>query len=159
MIMKLQKWNPLETTRWNPFQEMEALQERMSRLFGLTPLRSNGGKEDLSVSEWMPLVDVTEDDQEYLIKAELPEVKKEDVKVTAENGVLRITGERKYEKETKTKKEHRMERSYGRFERSFDLPEDASVAKVRAEFKDGMLKVHLPKDATAKPKAIEVKVS
>lgn len=157
--MKLQKWNPMETTRWDPFQEMEALQERMSRIFGLTPLRGNGGKEDLSASEWMPLVDVTEDDQEYLIKAELPEVKKEDVKVTAENGVLRITGERKYEKETKTKKEHRMERSYGRFERSFALPEDASTAKVSAEFKDGMLKVHLPKDENAKPKAIEVKVN
>ena len=156
--MKLQKWNPMETTRWEPFREMEALQERMSRIFGLTPLRGNGGKEDLSASEWMPLVDVTEDDQEYLIKAGLPEVKKEDVKVTAENGVLRITGERKYEKETKTKKEHRMERSYGRFERSFALPEDASTAKVSAEFKDGMLKVHLPKDENAKPKAIEVKV-
>lgn len=156
--MKLIKWNPLETTRWDPFRDLEAVQERMSQLFGLTPLRGNGGKEDLSTAEWMPLVDVTEDDQEYLIKAELPEVKKEDVKVTAENGVLRITGERKYEKETKTKKEHRMERSYGRFERSFALPEDASVAKVSAEFKDGMLKVHLPKDENAKPKAIEVKV-
>ena len=156
--MRLIKWNPLETTRWDPFRDLEALQERMSQLFSLTPLRGNGGKEDLSATEWMPLVDVTEDDQEYLIKAELPEVKKEDVKVTAENGVLRITGERKYEKETKTKKEHRMERSYGRFERSFALPEDASVAKVSAEFKDGMLKVHLPKDENAKPKAIEVKV-
>lgn len=156
--MKLIKWNPLETTRWDPFRDLEAVQERMSQLFGLTPLRGNGGKEDLSATEWMPLVDVTEDDQEYLIKAELPEVKKEDVKVTAENGVLRITGERKYEKETKTRKEHRMERSYGRFERSFALPEDASVAKVRAEFKDGMLKVHLPKEENAKPKAIEVKV-
>lgn len=157
--MKLQKWNPFATARFDPFREMEEMQERMSRVFGLSPLRSDAGKEQLSVSEWMPLVDVTEDDKEYLIKAELPEVKKEDVKVTAENGVLRITGERKYEREEKTKKEHRIERSYGRFERSFVLPEDASIGKLTAEFKEGMLKVHLPKDENAKPKAIEVKVS
>jgi HSP20 family protein len=85
-------------------------------------------------------------------------VKKEDVKVTVENGVLTITGERKFEKE-EDKKYHRIERSYGNFLRSFTLPDAADSSKVTAEFKDGVLKVHLPKSEKAKPKAVEVKVA
>ncbi len=103
-------------------------------------------------------MDITEDDKEYLIKAELPEVKKEDVKLTAHDDVLTITGERKYEKEEKGKKYHRVERAYGSFERSFTLPEDADAGKIAAEFKDGVLKVHLPKSEKARPKSIEVKI-
>lgn len=155
----LQKWNPFATRRWDPFTEMEDIQERMSRAFGFAPLRGNGGTEVMSVSEWSPLVDITEDDNEYLIKAELPEVKKEDVKVNVENGVLSITGERKCEHEEKTKKQHRLERSYGRFERSFSLPEGADGNKVSADFKDGVLKVHLPKSPAAKSKSIDIQVS
>jgi HSP20 family protein len=85
-------------------------------------------------------------------------VKKEDVKVTVENGVLTITGERKFEKEQKDKKYHRIERAYGSFFRSFTVPEGTDDAKVGAEFKDGVLKVHLPKGEKAKPKTLEVKV-
>jgi len=106
-----------------------------------------------------PLVDISEDDKEYLIKAELPEVKKEDVKLAIQNDVLTISGERKYEKEEKGKKYHRVERAYGSFMRSFTLPEDADGSKVAAEYKDGVLKVHLPKAEKAKPKSIEVKVA
>ena len=116
-------------------------------------------REAMTVNEWTPLVDVVEDDKEYLIKAELPEVKKENVKVTIENGVLTITGERKFEKEEENKKYHRIERAYGSFMRSFTLPQDAAGDKVNAEFKDGVLKVHLPKSAEAKPKSIDVKVA
>jgi HSP20 family protein len=105
------------------------------------------------------LVDITEDDKEYLIKAELPEIKKEDVKLTVQDNVLAISGERKYEKEEKDKKYHRVERAYGSFLRSFTLPEDADGSKVAAEYKDGILKVHLPKSEKAKPKSIDVKVS
>ena len=112
----------------------------------------------MTVSEWRPLVDLAEDEKEYLIKAELPDVKKEDVKVTVENGVLTITGVRKFEKEEEGKKYHRIERGYGSFMRSFSLPEDAAGDKINAEFKDGVLKVHLPKSAEAKPKSIDVKV-
>ena len=112
----------------------------------------------MTVSEWAPLVDLVEDDKEYLIKAELPEVKKEDVKVTVENGVLSIGGERKFEKEEENKKYHRIERAYGSFMRSFALPQDAAGDKINAEFKDGVLKVHLPKSAEAKPKSIDVKI-
>ena len=113
----------------------------------------------MAVAEWSPLVDISEDDQEYLIKAELPDVKKEDVKVTAQEGTLTIMGERKFEKEEKGRRYHRVERAYGTFGRSFSLPDDASPAKVSAEFKDGVLTVHLVKDKKAKPQQIEVKVS
>ena len=113
----------------------------------------------MTVAEWSPLVDISENDQEYLIKAELPEVRKEDVKITAEKGTLTIMGERKFEKEETGRKYHRVERAYGSFGRSFSLPEDASPAKVSAEFKDGVLVVHLVKDEKAKPQQIEVKVA
>jgi len=111
------------------------------------------------VAEWAPRVDISEDDKEWLVKADLPEMKKEDVKVTVENGVLTITGERKFEKEEKNKKFHRIERSYGNFYRSFTLPDGADPDKVSAGFKDGVLNVHLPKSEKAKPKAVEVKVA
>ncbi len=116
------------------------------------------GKEALTVAQWSPLVDITEDEKEYLIKAELPDVKKEDVRLTVENDVLAISGERTFEKEEKGKKYHRIERAYGSFVRSFTLPEDADGSRVTADFKDGMLQVHLPKSQKAKPKAIEIKV-
>jgi HSP20 family protein len=147
--------NPL--TKWNPFRELEDIQNRLSSLFGRTPMRGLG-EEAMTLSEWTPLVDIVEDDKEYLIKAELPEVKKEDVKVTVDNGVLTITGERKFEKEEKGRKYHRVERGYGSFMRSFALPEGAAGEKISAEFKDGVLKVHLAKSAEAKPKSIDVKV-
>lgn len=147
-------------TRWEPLKEMEELQNRLSRFFGLTPSRlANASQEFMTVAEWAPSVNISEDEKEWLVKADLPEVKKEDVKVTVENGVLSITGERKFEKEEKDKKFHRIERSYGNFFRSFTLPDGADGGKVSAEFKDGVLKVHLPKNEKAKPKAIEVKVA
>jgi HSP20 family protein len=152
----LTRWEPIG--RWDPFKELEDMQSRLATLFGRIPVRKDGGKEAMTVAEWVPLVDIVEDEKEYLIKAELPEVKKEDVKVTVEDDVLTITGERKYEKEEKGKKYHRVERAYGSFERSFTLPEDADGSKVSAEFKDGILKVRLPKSEKAKPKAVEVKV-
>jgi len=111
------------------------------------------------MTNWLPPVDIEENDREYILKAELPGMKKEEVKLTVEGGTLSISGERKAEKEEKDKKYHRMERSYGAFQRSFTLPEGALAEKISAEFKDGVLLVHLPKDETAKPQAIEVKVS
>lgn len=148
-------------TRWDPFREMEDLQKRLTSIFGLAPTRpvnGNGKEEHMTVAQWLPLVDITEDDREYLIKAELPEVRKEDVKVTVENGVLTISGERKFEKEEKDKRYHRIERAYGSFTRSFSVPDDADDSKVSAEFKDGVLTVRLVKSEKARPKAIEVKV-
>ena len=147
-------------TRWDPFKELNELQNRLSTFFGRTPVRGqNGEQENMTVAEWAPLVDITEDDKEYLIKAELPEVKKDAVKVNVENGVLTITRERKFEKEEKGRKYHRVECAYGNFVRSFTLPDDADTNKVNAEFKDGVLKVHVTKNEAAKPKQIEVKVN
>jgi HSP20 family protein len=104
-------------------------------------------------------LDISEDEREYLIKAELPEVKKEDVKVTAETGTLTIMGERKFENGEQGRKYHRVERAYGTFGRSFALPPDANPSKVSAEFKEGVLTVHLLKDEKTKPQQIEVTVS
>ena len=145
-------------TRWEPLREMEEFQNRLSTLFG-RPQRRGNGREEITLPEWTPLADITEDEKEYLIQAELPEIKKEDVKVTVENGVLTISGERKFEKEEKNKKYHRVERGYGTFMRSFTLPDDADANKIKAEFKNGLLKMHLPKSEHAKPKQIEVNVA
>ena len=151
-------WEPLKT-RWNPFRELEEMEKRLSTIFGRQAMRADGEKEALTVAEWSPLVDIAEDEKEYLIKAEIPDIKKEDVKLTVQDDVLTISGERKSEKEDKGKKYHRIERTYGSFMRSFTLPEDADGSKVSAEYKDGMLNVRLPKSEKAKPKSIEVKVS
>ncbi len=120
---------------------------------------ASSGKEPITVAQWSPLVDVTEDDQEYLVKAELPELKKEEVKVTVENGELTISGERKFEKEEKDKKYHRIERSYGSFSRSFFLPEGVNGEKIAADFKEGVLTVHLPKEVQMKPKTVEIPIN
>jgi HSP20 family protein len=145
--------------RWEPLQEFEDLQNRLTSLFGRGSTRRGNGREELALADWSPSADISEDDNEYLIKAELPELKKEDVHVTVENGVLTLSGERKFEKEEKKKKYHRVERAYGRFVRSFTLPDDADASKVKAEFKDGVLTVHVPKSEKAKPKQIDVKVT
>jgi HSP20 family protein len=142
--------------RWNPLNEISDMQSKLSNLFG----RTVGAAADptLNLPDWSPLVDVTEDEKEFLIKAELPEVKKEDVKVRVEDGMLRISGERHFEKEEKGKKYHRVERAYGSFERSFSLPETCKPDGMTAEYKDGMLTLHVPKTKEIAPKAIEVKI-
>jgi len=152
------RWEPL--ARWSPWKEVEEMEKRLATMFGRTSMASNGEKKEaISVAEWSPLVDITEDEKEYIVKAEIPEMKKEEIKINVHDDVMSISGERKYEKEEKGKKYHRVERSYGSFMRSFTLPEDADGAKVNAEYKEGVLTVHLPKSAKAKPKAIEVKIA
>ena len=147
-------------TRWNPFKEMDEIQDRLTSLWDRFPThRSLSQLEPLATFEWSPMVDIVEDNNEYLIKADLPEVKKAEINVTVENGLLKIRGERRYENEDKGRTYHRVERSYGKFERVFNIPSDADGTKVFAEFKDGVLMVHLPKDEKAKPKSIDVKVS
>lgn len=113
----------------------------------------------MTVADWAPSVDISETDEEFHIEAELPEVKREDVRVTLGNGVLTLQGERKEEREEKDRKVHRIERSYGRFVRSFTLPDLVDDTRVKAEFRNGVLHLHLPKSEKAKPKAIEVKVA
>jgi len=143
-------------THWNPFREMEALQSRVLRALHPTSNVANG--ETRGLSEWTPVVDITEDDNEYLIQAELPEVPREQVNICVENGQLTFTGSRSFEEETKNRKYHRVERAYGSFSRTFSLPDDADPDRIHAEYKEGMLKIHMPKSEHARPRRIEVKV-
>ena len=147
-----------QLSRRNPIKEMEQMQNRLASFWNWDPFRG-GEKETLTVAQWCPRVDIVEDDKEIIVKAELPEVKKEDVKVTVDEGVLTILGERKFEKEEKNKKYHRIESEYGSFSRSFTLPAAVQGDAVAAEFKDGVLKVHLPKETKPGSKAVEIKVS
>jgi HSP20 family protein len=144
--------------RWDPFRELEEMSDRLNRMVA-RPVTKTSGKEALTVADWMPTVDISETAGEYVIQAELPEVKKDDVKVTLEEGVLTIQGQRRQEKDEKTTKYHRIERSYGTFVRSFSLPDQVNESGVKAEFKDGVLNLHIPKSEKAKPRAIEVKVA
>jgi HSP20 family protein len=145
--------------RWNQLREMDEAQNRLNQFLGGFPNRLGSGEtHSLTVVDWSPDVDISQDDREYLLKADLPEMKKEDVKVTVEDGILCVSGERKSEKEDQKRKLHRVERSFGNFRRSFTLPEDTDSTKVTADFRDGVLKVHLPTTTIAKTKAVEVKV-
>ncbi len=146
--------NPI--INWNTFQELEDMQSRIMRAMNLG---SNSRNNNTAPPAWIPSVDISEDEEEYLIKADLPEVDKENVKVTVENGVLAVRGERKFEAENKSRKYHRIERSYGSFTRSLALPDDADASKVTAEFKNGLLRIRLPKSEATKPKQIEVAVN
>ena len=114
---------------------------------------------EYALAGWAPAVDIQETEKEYLVKADLPEVKKEDVKTEFEEGVLTVEGERRIEKEEKGKKFHKIERGYGKFVRRFALPTEVDGSKATADFKDGVLNVHVPKSANGKGKAITVKVS
>lgn len=147
----------MNLVKWNPFRELEDVSNRLNNIFGRLPARAESGQ--LTMADWTPSVDISETDTAYLIKAEIPEVNKDDVKVTVQDGMLTISGERHQEKEEKNKKFHRIERSYGSFMRSFRMPDDAEEGTVTAEFKDGMLNVTLPKSAKAASKTVNVKIA
>lgn len=136
--------------RWNPFHEMEAFSRRFNELFAM-PAESTLG--------WKPTVDIHETPEHFEVHAELPGVKKEDVHLTIEGGVLMLTGERKTETETNEAKVHRVERSYGRFERSFALPDNVDPERVVAEFKDGVLTMKLAKRVVEQPKAKSITIA
>lgn len=153
----LLRWDPFKT-RWNPLKDRDELESRLATMLAARESTGNGEKEALTVTQWSPLVDITEDEKEYVIKAELPEMKKDEVRLTVEHDVLAISGERRFEKEDQGLKYHRIERAYGSFVRSFSLPEDVDESKVTADFKDGMLTVRLPKSVKVQPKTIEIKV-
>lgn len=139
----------MSLVQWNPFREMEDFFNRLQRS-GVPATRGAG-------EAWAPAVDITESPREYTVKAELPGVKKEEVKINVENGVLTVSGERKAEHEEKDARFHRVERSFGSYSRSFSLPEDVVQDKIAAEYKDGVLFVHLPK--TDIKKAIPTQVA
>ena len=140
---------------WNPFRELEEMSDRLNRVVARAP-RGGNENEAMTMADWTPSVDISETTAEYVIEAEIPEVKKEDVRVTLEHGVLTVRGMRRHKAEEKDRKYHRVERSYGSFVRSFSLPDLVDDTKVQAVFKDGILTLHLPKSEKVKPKAIEI---
>jgi HSP20 family protein len=142
--------------KWQPFGELDdAFNRLIPGLFNRSSriATENGGK-----FTWAPSADISETDTEYLIRAELPAVKKEDVKVTLDEGMITIHGERKEEKETKDEKFHRVESFRGSFSRSFSVPDNIDDKGISAESKDGVLTVHLPKTKPSPAKTVEVKV-
>jgi HSP20 family protein len=144
----------MQLTRWNPFVELDEIQQRLNRLFVDKAAKTAGD----AFADFTPLVDIQETENEFIVRADLPDVKKEDVKVHLQDGVLAIEGERRQDKEEKGTRFHKIEREYGKFVRRFAMPTDIDPDKVRAEFKEGVLNVFLPKTPTAKPKMIDVKV-
>jgi HSP20 family protein len=149
----------MSLTRWEPFRELEEMSTRLNRLFNPPFSRQLSDDSGLTLAAWTPAMDVQEVDGEYLIKADLPDVQKQDVHVEIRDGVLSVSGERRQEKEESGRKFHRVERAYGRFERRMALPTEVDAQKVAAEFKDGVLHVHLPKAPAARPQSIAVKVN
>ncbi len=140
--------------KWDPWREIEDMFDRYTKAVGWP----RGSQEAMASSDWSPRVDIVEAEQEFLIKADIPGVEKDHVKVSVENGVLTIQGERKTEKEEKDAKFHRVERFTGTFVRRFTVPENVDADAIKAVFKDGMLTLHLPKTQKALPKAIDIHV-
>ena len=136
--------------RWDPFREFNALPGRFGGFFG------KGWEAPLSTTAWNPSVDILENDNEVVVQAELPGMNAKDIEVRLENNVLMLKGERNFEKETKEENYHRVEREYGTFSRSFALPSAVNEDKVTAEYKDGILKIVMPKKEETKPKPIKI---
>lgn len=143
---------------WTPFREMEELTSRLGRLFGTTALAGDGERELLATTDWSPSCNIQETDKSYEIRAELPGVKKGDVHVTLEDGVLTLQGERRDKREEKGVRYHRREVAYGHFLRRFTMPDDADETKVDASFEDGMLLVAIGKTPSKVVKAKQIKI-
>ncbi|HJX14229.1 MAG TPA: Hsp20/alpha crystallin family protein [Candidatus Deferrimicrobiaceae bacterium] len=145
--------------RWlDPFRDLSVIQERMNQIFEDALARSRGREEGLRTGMWTPSVDIYENNDSVVVKAELPGVERDQISVEVKDGILTLRGERKFEKEVKEESYHRIERSYGNFQRSFSLPVSVEQDKVTARFKDGVLEVILPKKEQARPKQIQVDV-
>jgi len=147
----------MNLVRFDPLRELEGLTGRLNRLFD-GPLANKLPGDGAFFGDWSPAMDIEETDGEYLLKTDLPAMKREEVKVGITDGVLTVEGERQHEKEEKGKKFHKIERSFGRFVRRVAVPTDVDQQKVSAEFKDGVLSVHLPKSESAKPRSVDVKI-
>lgn len=143
----------MSIVRWDPFAEMQSMFAPLARSSGLLPRLSTDG--DVTF-EWSPSADISENEKEYAIRASLPGVKKEDIKVQMQEGMITISGERKQEKEDKNEKFHRIESVYGSFTRSFGLPDNVRAEGIKSDYKDGVLTVHIPKAEKAQAKQISV---
>lgn len=145
----------MSMARWDPFRDLEALRENVNRLFqeSMTPRR------DISMAQaWTPAVDVVEDEEKIIVKAELPGLKREDIDIELTGDTLTIKGERKFENEERKENYVRVERSYGEFRRVFTIGVPVKAGEVKANYKDGILEVQIPKAEEIKPKKVEVAV-
>jgi len=145
----------MAVVRWDPFRDLNLIQDRMNRLFDDAG-RTWRNDEPAATTSWSPSVDIFETEGEIVVKAELPGMERKDIALHLENNVLTLRGERKFEKETKNENYHRIERSYGNFSRSFSIPATVDEEKIRADYKDGVLKIVLPKKEQAKSKQIKI---
>lgn len=144
--------------KWSPLGDLEDLPERYTRLFGSQlPWSRHFQLLDKDI-DWKPTADIIERKDEYLIKADLPEVRREDVDITLENDILTLKGERRLEESREEDKQHRVESFYGSFSRSFRIPEDVDTAGIHAESKDGVLRLHLPKNKVPKPETVKIAI-
>lgn len=148
----------MEIVKWNPFRELEEIQRRLNRMFTDTGV-AKVNDEPFFMADWAPAVDIRETEKHFAVKVDLPDVKKEDIKVEMHDGVLTVQGERKQEKEEKGDRFHRIERQYGTFVRRFTMPTQVDEAKVMADFKDGVLNITLPKAMAAVVKPVDIKVA
>jgi len=146
----------MNLVRWNPWREMSTLQNRINHLLNEPFFRSDREDDDLSMGSWYPAVDMFDNDDTIVIKAELPGMDKKDISVDVKDRVLTLSGERNYDKEVKEDNYYRRERASGKFKRAFNLPVDIDPDKIKADFKDGVLKVEMPKPESQKPKKITV---
>lgn len=142
--------------RWNPARDLMQMREEMDRLFSQFVRRGDGEEATWAQGQWAPPVDIYETDDAFMLKAELPGFSKEDVSIEVQENRLIIRGERKRETEAKEEQYHRLERTYGRFERAFWLPTTVDTEQIQATFKDGVLELRLPKSSAAKPKQIPI---
>jgi HSP20 family protein len=137
--------------RFDPYREMQSFQDRINRAFG-----RGEREEEMSLGAWVPPVDIAEEKDRIVITAELPGFQEDQISIQTENGMLTLTGERKFEKESGERNYHRVERSYGQFVRSFSLPNNVDREKIHASFHNGLLQIELPKREDAKPRQIRV---
>ncbi|MDD8012936.1 MAG: Hsp20/alpha crystallin family protein [Acidobacteriota bacterium] len=147
----------MKITKWQPYSDLVSMYDRMNRLFG-EDFYDESSRNGLNPSAWRPMTDIYETKDAYVFKVELPGFRKEDIKVEFSNETLTLRGERKQEEETKNENCHRLERSYGLFERSFTIPKNVDAKKIDAELKDGILLLTIPKVEEAKTKAIPITV-
>ena len=143
----------VDLVSWDPYREFRGLADRFNRYF--TPSTSRRD-EEMSLGSWLPPVDIAEEKDRILLTAELPGFKADDIEIQMEGGVLTLRGERKFEEEKDGKSYHRVERSYGQFVRSFTLPNNVDRDRIRADFRDGLLEIELPKREEAKPRQIPI---
>ena len=146
----------MNIVRLNPWKEMATMQNRFNRFFDDSFFRTFDGEDDIQMGSWHPVVDMFDKDDSYIVKAELPGLDKKDISVDIKDGVLTLKGERRHENEVKEENYFRRERTYGKFQRSFRLPVDVDPDAIRAEFKNGVLEIEVPKPEEQKPKQITV---